>query len=147
MIKDLDKTSLEEDKLWLKWEKANHLGNGIIKLINPSFYGPVLEDCLELEEKGQIVLDLTEHFLIMIPTPYTILLKWDKKIKQDSSSVEFKEMILEDKSLGLLKILKDNDQILLNCSEHTQKNWNKGKYKTSFQSMVYKEDKTMYEFC
>jgi len=134
----------EESKLWLKWSKVEHLGDGTIKLYKPKLYGPVLSDCLPLEESGHIILDLTEHFILLIPEPYHIIVKWNKKISQTTAGVTFDYITIEDNKLGCLKLLKNKDKILIDCTDHTKEKMDQGVYKFAFNSMVYNEHDSPY---
>jgi hypothetical protein len=135
----------EASQLWLKWKDVSHLGDGKIELKSPSFYGPVLSDCLPLDERGQIPLDLTKHFIVLIPQPYIITLMWDKKLSQTTTEVKFNKITILDSNLGLLSILKARDEILIDCSDHTTENIQKKKYKVNFSAMVYNEFKQPYD--
>jgi hypothetical protein len=134
-----------KDKLWLKWEKIIHEGNGKITLKNPEFYGPVLDDCESLEEQGYILLDLTKHFILHIPTPYEVKLSWNKKLSQDKKSVKFDKITLQDGELGRLKLLKNKDKILINCKDHTTEQMDKGNFKLRFQAIAYNEHDEPYD--
>jgi len=133
------------NQLWLKWKSVEHKGDGTIVLNSPKFYGPVLADCLPIDETGYIILDLTKHFIVLIPEPYEIVLKWDKKLGQTTASAWFNKMTIEDNRLGLLKLLKKSDEILIDCSDHTTEKWEKGKYKLTFPSMVYQDGSEPYD--
>lgn len=134
----------KNNQLWLKWSKINHIGNGIIDLKKPRLYGPVLSDCLPLEESGKILLDLTKHFIILIPEPYEVTLEWNKKLSQSTTEIKFDTMKLIDTKLGLLNILKNKDLILIDCTDHTTERISKGFYKFSFNSMIYQDGKEPY---
>lgn len=133
------------NQLWLKWKSIVHKGNGTIELKFPEFYGPVLSDCIPIEESGYILLDLTKHFIVLIPEPYEIRLNWNKKLSQDNQKATFDKIILEDGKLGLLSLLKNNDEILIDCSNHTTEKWDKGQYKLNFPAMAYNEFKEPYD--
>lgn len=131
-------------RLWLKWSRLQYNGS-IIKLINPIFYGPVLADCLKLENSGYIYLDLTKHFITLIPQPYIVKYAWNGINKQTTEEVKFKEAYLED-NLGHLTKLSNNDSILLDCTKHTTEDESNGVFLSSFQALVYKENSEPYEF-
>lgn len=134
------------NQLWIKWQSVEKVGNGLVKLKNAKFFGPVMVDCVKIEESGSIFIDLTKHFIVMIPTPYIVKLTWNKLLSQDSQEAVFDEILVEDKSLGHLNKLKDTDLILMDCSGHTTEEEAKGNYKTTYQAMVYKETMESYNF-
>ena len=146
MTVDLQLITPKSSQLWVKWKKIVKDGSGVIKLKNAQFYGPVLNDCEPMDQVGFIRLDLTKHFLILIPKPYIVELKWDKVKSQDSSTVKFDELTLVDTELGHLSKLTDKDLILLNCTDHTSEKMSEGVYKFSFEAMLYKETMDPYEF-
>jgi hypothetical protein len=143
--KDLTKNIKLFNRLWLKWDKINHLGDGTIELTNPTFYGPVLSDCLPMEETGGINLDLTSHFLVIIPKPYIVRLTWEDKISQDNNSAKFKKAILLDQSLGNLKLLKKDNKVLIDCEDHTTEARARGKLKPSFNAIVFDSNDQIYD--
>jgi len=125
------------NQLWLRWSKIEHLGDGKIKVKNPEFYGPVMSDCVEMEDTGSIRLDLTNHFLLILPKPYIVRLEWTGKISQNEKKAVFTEAILHDTDLGNLNLLRNKYQILIDCENHTTESRAKGNLKTSFTSTVY----------
>lgn len=136
-----------KNQLWLKWDSAIKEGDGTVKLKNAEFYGPVLSDCAPIEPAGHINIDLTKHLVLLIPSPYIVKLSWSSLLSQDSISAKFSEMLLEDKTLGhLSNKLTDRDCILLDATGHTTEEEAKGKYKTSFDGMIYNENKDPYDF-
>lgn len=145
MVKDLKKQVRLFNQLWLSWDNINHLGDGTISLINARFSGPVLSDCLEIPEKGNMFLDFTNHYLIIIPKPYIVEIKWDNKISQDNTEAIFKTMTVVDNELGNLKLLKNMDKILIDCTDHSTEAQSRGKFKTSFISMVYDSNNLPYD--
>lgn len=137
----------KNNQLWLKWESIERLGNGILKLKNAEFYGPVLLDCEPIEKAGFINIDLTKHFLVIIPSPYIVKLTWTDVISQDTSSIKFSEMIIEDKTLGQLdNKLTNRDSLLLDATGHTTEEESKGRYKASFEGMLYNDNQEPYDF-
>ena len=90
------------------------------------------------------MLDLTKHFIILIPRPYEVTLSWESKISQTSTEVCFNEMILFDNLLGLLKILKKYDKILIDCTDHTTECASRGHFKLTFTTMVYNSEGLPY---
>ena len=133
------------NQLWVSWESVLHRGNGLIELRNPHFSGPVLMDCVNIEEMGEIILDLTTHYIILIPKPYLVTLKWEGKQSQDSLEAKFKKMYIHDNELGHLKILKNKDHLLLDCTNHTTEATAKKNVKYAFSTVVYDENKQPYD--
>ena len=146
MAIDLQLTAPESNQMWIKWKKVEREGSGVVKLKKAEFYGPVLSDCDPIEDSGFIRLDLTKHFIILIPRPYIVELKWDKLLSQTRSSVKFEEIILTDTEMGHLPKLTDKDRILLDCSDHTTEKMSEGVYKFAFEAMLYKETLEPYDF-
>lgn len=134
------------NQLWVRWKKIEKTGNGIIKLKNPEFFGSVFSDCVPLDESGSIFIDLTKHFIVLIPKPYTIKMTWNKKISQDNQKCVFDEITLEDTELGHLSKLSDKDLILLDATDHTTEQEARGYYKVAFDGMLYKETLEPYDF-
>ncbi|RKZ96613.1 MAG: hypothetical protein DRQ40_00445 [Gammaproteobacteria bacterium] len=137
MILDLTKKVSIKNHLWLSWDKVKHLGDGTIALIKPRFTGPVLQDCEAMEVSGRINLDLTHHFVLLLPKPYVVVLSWDKLLKQDCTEVTFDKMIIKDTGLGKLSLLTNNDRIFLNCQDQTTEAQAKGTFKLAFEIMVF----------
>lgn len=137
MVADLTKKVSVTNHLWLKWKSIEHLGDGKIQLNKPYFYGPVLQDCEPMESKGMIRLDLTPHFMLILPKPYFVELSWDNLISQDSQKVTFDKMSIQDQDLGKLAILKNEDKIFLNCTDQTTEAQQRGVFKAAFEIMVF----------
>lgn len=136
----------QKNQLWLKWKSIEKLPNGTLKLKNPEFFGPVLQDCIAIDQKGTIRLDLTKHLIVITPSPYLINLSWENLISQDTERATFDYMLLEDGALGLLNRLQNRDLILVDCTGHTTEEEAKGRYKTAFNAMVYRESMEPYDF-
>ena len=137
MVVDLSKKVRRFNQLWIKWDNLIHQGNGKISLNDVTFFGPVMSDCDPIEESGEIQLDLTKHYLLLIPKPYYVKMSWDSKISQNDREARFSKITLHDSELGHLKLLKDDDQLLLDCTDQTTEARQKGKLKVAFDTMVY----------
>lgn len=137
MVSDYSKKVSTLNKLWLKWQSLSHEGDGLIRLKSPEFYGPVFDDCEPIEESGKIILDLTHHFLIHLPKPYQLELKWDRLLNQDKTGARFNEMTIQDHDLGKLSLLKNGDQIFIDCTDQTTDAQEDGLFKTAFPSMIF----------
>jgi hypothetical protein len=134
----------KSNQLWVKWKSVQHLGDGTIKLLKPILYGPVLSDCLPIDEAGELVLDLTKHFIVLIPQPYEVKLSWTTKLTQTTAEASFSEMLLSDNTLGLLKLLKNKDQLLIDCTDHTTEKVTGGHFKLTFGAMLYDSNGSPY---
>jgi len=135
-----------KNQMWLRWKKVVNDGSGKITLKDAEFFGPVLEDCEKMEQSGFIRLDLTKHFILIIPKPYIIELKWSKIVSQDTEKIVFEEIVLEDGDIGLLNKLKTRDLLLLDCTGHTTEEEARGKYRAAYNAMLYNESLTPYDF-
>ena len=143
---DLSKKVSSFNQLWLRWERVVHHGNGIITLVNPIFFGPVLDDCDPMEPSGHIQLDLTNHYLLIIPRPYYVKLEWEGFISQDKKEIKFKKITLHDSDLGKLSLLKDGNKILLDCTDQTSEARQEGRFKVAFDAMVFNSLGQPYDF-
>jgi hypothetical protein len=146
MKKNLNNIVNTPNKLWLNWKKINHTGDGSINLIGPRFFGNVLMDCEALYENGSIKLDMTHQYMLHISMPYLIQLTWEGKYKQDKEEVLFKSMIIKDGNLGKLSILKDNDLLLLDCTDHTTEAEKRGLTLFNFYAVAFNSDRIPYSF-
>jgi hypothetical protein len=145
MAKDLSKKVSKKNHLWLKWKSLSHEGNGRIILKKPYFYGPVLEDCEPLETSGKMKLDLTPHFLLILPKPYFVELSWDKLLNQNTSKAEFNQMELHDQGLGKLSLLKNSDKIFIDCTDQSTEAQERGVFKMAFEIVVFNEFDEPYD--
>lgn len=146
MVIDLRWKVPSSNQLWIRWKSIERVGNGIIKLKSPEFFGPVFADCTPLEESGSIFADLTKHFIVHIPKPYIVKITWNKKLTQDLQKATFDEITLEDSELGHLSKLSERDLILLDGTDHTTEQEARGYYKVAFDAMLYKETLEAYDF-
>ena len=137
MVADLTKKVSVKNHLWLEWKSLEHLGDGKIQLNSPHFYGPVLQDCEPLDATGMIRLDLTPHFMLILPKPYFVELSWSKLLSQDSQKVTFDVMTIQDQELGKLSILKNKDKLFINCTDQTTEAQEKGVFKAAFEIMAF----------
>lgn len=145
-MKDLRHIIRKSNQMWLKWTSVVRDASGVLHLKGAEFYGPVLLDCDPMEPKGHIILDLTLHYIIIIPKPYLVKVSWDSVIYQSRDLIKFKELLVEDNEIGHLNRLSDRDQILLNCTSHTTESEARGIRKMAFQAMVYNELLSPYDF-
>ena len=137
---------LHMSSLWLKWKKIINTGSGLVELSDIELTGPVLSDCLKLEINGYLLLDLTLHFIIIIPEPYIVKLEWEGLVSQTENEVKIKKIILHDGKLGLLNKLKKKDKILIDCAGHHTDDENRGKYRTTYTSILFNEFGEPYDF-
>ena len=136
----------EKNKLWVKWSEIGKIGNGKVDLKNVQFYGPVTQDYLPLEEKGEIKLDFTNHFLFIVPSYYIVEMSWEAVKSQEQGSIKFDKVTLHDENVGLLNKIKDNDLLLIDCGGHTEEERQSGNYRMVYDCMLYKEGKDPYDF-
>lgn len=135
-----------KNQLWISWESLNHDSNGIIYLKNLKFTGSVLNNCIAIEESGTIKLDLTHQYMLHIPKPYLVEFTWFNKIKQDKNEALFKTGQIKDGSLGKLSLLTNKDYLLLDCTDHTTEDEEKGVVLFNFYAVAFNSDKIPYNF-
>jgi len=135
-----------QSRLWIRWGKVAKTGEGLVELKNITFYGPVLDDCEPIEEKGHLFLDLTKHFLMIIPRPYIIKFEWEDKIFQSTKEVKFKTVRLHDGSMGILNKIKSKDKLLLDCSGHRTEEEAKGNFKVTYDAILFNQYDEPYSF-
>ena len=143
---DLKFSVSEKNKLWARWKRVSRTGDGRVSLHDMEFYGPVTQDYFPLEEKGNLRLDFTNHFLFRIEEYYIVQLSWEGIVSQEQGLVKFKKVTLDDQSVGLLDKIKDNDLLLIDCSGHTDKDRSSGNYRLVYHSMLYDETGAPYDF-
>lgn len=131
-------------QLWLKWKNINKSSN-LIELINPFFDGPVCTDCEELPKDGKIILDFTNQFLIKLPKPYIVELKWYNKKSQSTEKIEFEKITMKDSVLNVLGALKNTDKILIDCKGHHSDDIEKGNFKVNYMSYIFNEAGEQYK--
>jgi len=145
-MKDLNKTTEEKAKLWIRWKTIIHQGNGIIKLNNVTLYGPVLQDCEKFDNEETMRLDFTSQYLLSLVTPYLVEFNLKNKITQSTTETTFKEATIVDSELGKMSLLQKNDHMLISCEGHHTDDMQRGTYTVYFPSMIYKENLDPYSF-
>lgn len=133
-------------RLWIEWKKVSKSGSGIVELKDIVFYGPIFSDCEKLDDKGFIYLDLTKHFLVLLPKPYFIKFEWEGVEVQDSNGAKLKKAYFLDDDLGLLNKITHKDKLLLDCSGHHSNDVKNGIYKPAFDAILYNEYNEPYKF-
>lgn len=146
MIIDLNKKILNKNKLWVKWKTVDRIGDGRIQLNNVEMYGPVTQDYIPLEPKGELRLDFTNHFILRLDNYYIVSLTWESVKSQEQGSIKFKKVTLEDKNVGLLDKIKNSDLLLIDCGDHTELKRNTGQFKMVYPSMLFNELQQPYDF-
>lgn len=146
MFKNLLHSISYSSRLWVSWDKIHNSGSGTVELKNLKFTGPVLQDCMKLEETGSLLLDLTKHFLVLIPKPYIIKFNWTGLISQSTTEVKIQNGILQDEALGLLNNIKNTDKLLIDCSGHHTNDIKNGRHKLSFTSILCNKLEEPYNF-
>ena len=136
----------EANQLWVTWDKVAKIGNGKVELINAEFTGPVTHDYIELEQIGNLKLDFTNHFIIVIDGFYIVELSWDSVKSQEVGSIKFDKIILHDENVGLLDKIKDVDKLLVDCTDQTDTERGEGNYKMVYGAMLYDELNQSYDF-
>lgn len=143
---DLRYKVIEKNKLWLRWSNVSKVGDGRIELLSAEMFGPVTQDYLPLEQKAELKLDFTNHFLLLVPSFYIVELSWESIRSQEVGSIKFDKIILHDQNVGLMDKIKSDDLLLIDCTGHTEEDISAGNYKLVFDTMLYKEGKEPYDF-
>lgn len=136
----------ENTRLWVEWQKIAKKGSGIVELHKIRMHGPIFNDCEKMEENGFIFIDLTKHFLIILPKPYFVKMEWEGLYHQDSSGANVKKIFLKDDDLGLLNKISNKDKLLLDCSGHHTRDVEVGYYKPAFDAILFNQYNEPYKF-
>jgi hypothetical protein len=122
-------------------------GDGIIDLLKPCFFGPVMDDCAPIDEIQTLPLDFTEQYMIVLAKPYIVDFTWTSKPQQEQGKAFFSKITIKDDTLGsLAKIIKKNDTLLIDCKGHHSDDWEKKKYRVNFRAALYKDGQEPYTF-
>jgi len=136
----------ETNKLWVSWKRVNRLGDGKVELIDVEFTGPVTQDYAQLEQTGSIRLDFTNHFIVRVDEFYIVELSWASVKTQELGSIKFDNVLLHDENVGLLDKIKDNDKLLIDCTNQTEEERQAGNYLMVYPSMLYDSLNAPYDF-
>jgi len=113
----------EENELYLEFNKIRHINETESHIYNSVFYGPVLNNLVDISDCDSLIMSFSKQHIIIGPSLdyYTLVLYWDGiEFIEDGKIIKLKNSILKYKRIGLLKDLNETNTILLNCEKHKE---------------------------
>ncbi len=107
-------------RLELHWDRVDYNRNDLASLTGAYFTGPVLEDAEEVKENDELTLDMTSQHLVFIDDYYHAFLRW-KGVEYRDGKIFLGDATIKGKHINSIEVLRDNDWILIDCSEHEEK--------------------------
>ena len=107
-------------RLELHWDTVSYNDDDVASLHGAYFMGPVLKDAAQIQPNDKLILDMTEQHMIFIPEYYQATLKWGE-VTYKEDRVFLKNATVKGKHINSLETLKDNEWVLIDCSDHEEK--------------------------
>lgn len=105
-------------RLELHWDSVDY-ADEVALLKGAYFTGPVLREAAQIQPNDELTLDMTGQHLIFIPDYYQGVLKW-QGVDYVGDRVFLKGATLKGKHVNSIETLKDNEWILIDCSQHEE---------------------------
>ena len=105
-------------RLELHWNKVGY-DEEMALLKGAYFTGPVLKEAAQIQPNDELLLDMTRQHLVFIPDYYQAVLKW-KGVDYKQDRVFLKDVTIRGKHVNSIETLKDNDWLLIDCSQHEE---------------------------
>lgn len=126
---------LNKYRLELHWDRVDYKED-VAVLFGAYFCGPVLKDTAKLQENDYLTLDMTEQHQIFLPEFYQAVLKWKQVIYKDDK-IFLPGATITGKYVNSIETLRNNDWILIDCSNHEEK---KHPFELVYYSKVMKKE-------
>jgi len=107
-------------RLELHWDRVEYSRNDVAVLRGAYFCGPVLKEMAELREEDELILDMTEQHLVLLPDYYQATLHW-RGVEYEPDRIFLKEAWIRGKHVNSVEVLRDTDWLLIDCREHEEK--------------------------
>ena len=129
-------------KLFLSWSSVEYKNDNTVYLHEPRFTGPVLKEAAKIEGDDSIKLDLSLQYIKTISSWEIATLSWGRVLSQTSAEVIFDYAIIKSDQLVKVKLLSDNDSIMIDCEKHEDE---KHQYNLVYDAVVINSDNGPYE--
>lgn len=132
-------------RLELRWKDAEYNEEGICKLIEAYFSGPVLQVAQKLEDPDHMLLDFYSQYVQLVKGTYVGRLDWKGvTYSDDGKKIYLKEAILShDRELNNVPVLNPQDYFVIDTSNHTVEEHTKN---LVYKTFLINSDNTMYRF-
>jgi hypothetical protein len=110
----------ERYRLELHWEKVIYEQEGVCKLTNAYFIGPVLSNAEKILDNDFLFVDFYKQYYIIVENVYVARLSWGEVVyNEDGTVVNLKDAHLtHDTELNKVPTFKNNDHIIIDTSNH-----------------------------
>jgi len=132
----------EKYRLELHWDKVIYEQDGIAKLSNCYFIGPVLKEVEEMNQIDSMSLDFGKQYILVVPYYYIANLSWDG-VHQTVERIDLYDVVLTNKYVNSVPKLNDDDYILMDTSKHISE---KHHYYLTYPSYLLRFDGDLYSF-
>ena len=105
-------------RLELHWDKVGYDKEEALPQ-GAYFSGPVIKEAARIQPNDELILDMTSQHIVFIPDYYQAVLKW-KGVDYKQDRVFLKDVTIRGKHVNSIETLKDNDWLLIDCSQHEE---------------------------
>ncbi len=111
----------EKYRLELHWDTVIYERDGVCKLNNASFSGPVLSISNVINPNDNIMVDFFNQYAILVNNVYVAKLSWKEVKYNKDSSVTLSDCFLtHDTELNKVPKFRDNDYIVIDTKNHEE---------------------------
>ena len=132
----------ERYRLELHWSKVVYDQEGVARLFDSYFAGPVLTDVEEMNQEDKMPLDFANQYVVFIPRYYIATLSW-KGVRQTPERIYLSNTILKNAYLNSVPKLKNDDYILIDTTNHVD---NKHHFHLVYPSYLLNSEGEFYSF-
>ena len=145
MEKQFTKFMLSERfRLELRWNKSIYETEGVCKLENAYFCGPVLSEALRLNDNDYIILDFYAQYMVFVKSVYLAKFSWGEVIYNDNNTISLiNAIITHDTELNRVPKLNDNDYLVIDTENHEVP---KHDFNLVYKTFVVNEITSLYNF-
>lgn len=109
----------ERYRLELHWKKANYEREGLCKLQDAFFSGPVLKMTQKINGNDHINLDFFKQYLVFVKNVYVAKLSWGEVIYNKNGTVTLKDAIIAHATeLNRVPKFGNTDYIVIDTQKH-----------------------------
>lgn len=134
----------ERYRLEVHWKSAMYEQDGICKLVDAYFCGPVLNEAQQIANNDSILLDFFEQYYLVVNNVYVARLSW-KEVKYNPDKTISLEgaIITHDTELNKAPKLNNSDYLVIDTKGHEVENHH---FHPVYKTYVVNNDTQIYKF-
>lgn len=133
----------EKYRLEIHWDAVEYLDNGVFKIKDCYFSGPVLTNTLRLEVNDSIILDFCEQYSAIVTAIYTAKFSWSE-VTYKEDKIYLKDTFLHyNDDVENAPIIKNTDYLVIDTVDHEME---RHAYSLLYKTYIVDKNNMLYNF-